>query len=34
VTPGIYTLRITVNPSQILVESDYTNNVLELPVTF
>lgn len=34
VTPGLYTLRITVNPSQILAESDYTNNVLELPVTF
>ena len=34
VTPGAYTLRITVNPMRVFEEADYTNNVLELPVTF
>jgi hypothetical protein len=34
VAPGVYTLRITVNPDQIFEETDYTNNVFELPVTF
>jgi hypothetical protein len=33
VVPGEYTLRIEINPEQRLVESDYTNNVFETPVT-
>jgi hypothetical protein len=33
-TPGEYTLRVSVNPDQILPETDYGNNVLSIPVTF
>jgi Lysyl oxidase len=32
VPPGIYTLRITVNPARQFVESDYDNDVLEVQV--
>jgi hypothetical protein len=32
VPPGDYTLRITINPEHILLESDYSNNVYEHPV--
>jgi hypothetical protein len=31
--PGDYRLRLTVNPDHALLESNYDNNVLELPVT-
>lgn len=34
VAPGNYTLRVTVNPDEIIEETDYTNNVLSIPVTF
>ncbi len=30
---GDYTLRLTVNPEQLLVESDYSNNIFETTVT-
>jgi hypothetical protein len=33
VTPGDYWLRVTINPDQILIESDYTNNSATVPVT-
>jgi hypothetical protein len=32
VAPGVYTLRLEVNPTGIIDESDRTNDVLELPV--
>lgn len=34
VTPGVYTLRVRVNPTMTFEESDYSNNTLDLPVTF
>lgn len=33
VPPGLYTLRVTINPAQTFAESSYDNNMLELPVT-
>lgn len=33
VEDGQYLLRISVNPARVLVESDYDNNVIEVPVT-
>jgi hypothetical protein len=33
VSPGNYTLRLTVNPDQLFQESDYNNNTIEVPVT-
>lgn len=33
VTPGDYTLRVRLNVDQIIAESDYSNNVTEIPVT-
>jgi hypothetical protein len=34
VAPGAYTLRIRINPTMAFEESDYSNNQLDLPVTF
>ena len=34
VTPGTYTLRVRINPTMAFEESDYTNNALDIPVTF
>lgn len=34
VTPGSYTLRVRVNPTMAFEEEDYSNNTLDLPVTF
>lgn len=33
VAPGLYTLRLTVNPDRFLLESDYDDNVVGFPVT-
>ncbi|HVK78742.1 MAG TPA: lysyl oxidase family protein [Kofleriaceae bacterium] len=34
VPPGAYTLRVEVNPTGVIAETDRTNNILELPVAF
>lgn len=34
VAPGAYTLRVRINPTMAFEESDYSNNTLDLPVTF
>jgi hypothetical protein len=33
VPPGDYQLRVTVNPGQLFIESDYTNNTVVVPVS-